>query len=262
MSRVPRWVFLVLCAAYFLLPVAVMVHTSLVRDVATTPGLSGTQYASFFRDPDWRSAFVHSLLLALVVAVLATALGLVVALGVVGTRQRAVRLTLEALAVTPVIMPAAVLASALFEVSITVHLFGTSLVVLGQVVLAMPWAYLFVRAGIARLDDTYATAAYSLGESRIGVVLRIRAPLLGPFLLAAAGLSAAVSLSDPLMPVFLGAPGYQTLAQLTWDSLEHGIDNRTAVGGTLIVGTVAVLLAAALLLWRLAVRRRGGREVR
>jgi ABC-type spermidine/putrescine transport system permease subunit II len=261
-TRVLGTGFVLLCGVFFVAPIAEVVLTSLAPNVTSTAGVTGTQYASFFRDPQWTAAWGHSLELAAVVALVATATGLLVAVGIARVRNRPVRLALEMLAVAPLILPAALMASALFEISIAVHLYGTFLVAVGQVILATPWAYLFLRAGLARLDPSYALAALTLGDSRAGVLLRIWIPLLGPYLVVAAAMAAATSLSDPLMPVLLGSVNYPTLAQLTWDSLQHGIDNRTAVGATLILATVALLLAVAVLLRRLALSDRSVRRQR
>ncbi|MFN3369628.1 MAG: ABC transporter permease, partial [Thermus sp.] len=164
-----------------------------------------------------RGALATSLLVAGVVAPMATLLALAFALLEQRSRWRWIRPLFGALAVLPLISPPFVLAFALILafgrngfvtaglLGLDVNfLFGPQGVILAQILAFTPVAYLVLRGSVENLDATLEEAAASLGSDPKRVLATVTWPLLRPGLANAFLLTVIESLSDFGNPLILG----------------------------------------------------------
>lgn len=102
--------------------------------------------------------------------------------------------------------------------------------------------YLFTAAGLARLDDSAAEAAESLGASRWRVLWRVTLPMLSPSLMAASVLVFMTSMASFSAPYIFGG-GFRVLTTQIFNSKMSGELTMA------MVETVVLATASLLFLW-------------
>jgi len=102
--------------------------------------------------------------------------------------------------------------------------------------------YLFTAAGLARLDDSAAEAAASLGASRWRIFWRVTLPMLSPSLMAASILVFMTSMASFSAPYIFGG-GFRVLTTQIFNSKMSGELTMA------MVETVVLATASLLFLW-------------
>lgn len=242
-------------------PLALVVWLSFVTDeILSLPpsGYALRWYGVMMRQPQFLGGFQTSL----VVAVMATALGLLITIpaSLVLTRTEfRGREAIVQLLMSPLIVPAIVIGSALYmafveaEVQTGLPLTGSSWgMALGHVLLTVPWSLRLVTASLVGLNRGVEEAALSLGATPFATATKVLLPLVWPALVAAALFSFVVSFSNVELSLFLVAPGTTTLPIAILQYLQWKIDPTIAavsvlqivvVGGCLLLTNRFVSLA-------------------
>jgi iron(III) transport system permease protein len=164
-----------------------------------------------------RGAVATSLLLALIVATVATVLGLAFALLGQRTRVPLVRRSMTAVSLLPIITPPFILAFAMIFLlgrrGLLTHdllgmssswIFGIPGVALAQILAFTPVAYLVIQGSVSGLNAALEEASVTLGASRWHTFKTITWPLLRPGLANAFLLSTIESFADFGNPLILG----------------------------------------------------------
>lgn len=164
-----------------------------------------------------RGAIATSLLLAIIVATIATVLGLAFALLGQRTRFRFVRRSMGAVSLLPIITPPFILAFAMIFLlgrrGLLTHdllgmssswIFGIPGVALAQILAFTPVAYLVIQGSVSGLNAALEEASVTLGASRWHTFKTITWPLLRPGLANAFLLSTIESFADFGNPLILG----------------------------------------------------------
>lgn len=236
---------------FLLLPLAVVVLASFgATDYVAFPpqGWSLHAYADALDHTEFRDSLVLSLQLAVLVAVVSTALGTLAALGLRILRTRAA-LRLEALFLAPLAVPHLVLGVAILQVIGLLGL-GVSLPVLvaGHLVICLPYATRLVIAALATIDPNAERAAAVLGASPWYVVRHVTLPHARPAIVASLFITATVSFDDVGIALFLANADTQTLPVRIFHYVEyHFAPFIAALGAVLIV--VPVVAAVAVERW-------------
>lgn len=207
-------VFLALATGLFLLwwllPIALAVRTSFTAgDLPFRPeGFSLSWYGEVLREGPLRRAFVQSLGLGAVTALVATPLGTAMALGlhhVGGAAARGGR----GLALLAMATPQAALGAALFFVFASMYdfvPFSTPAQALAHVTLALPFVVLIVQVRLLGLDPHYEEMAMDLGASPLETQRRVMLPLLVPALVASAAVAFFLSFDNIVLSGWLCIP--------------------------------------------------------
>ena len=185
-TQAGRALFLGFVAAaygFLLLPLVVVVLASFNSgELLTFPpqGFSLRWYSHFFNSEPFMNSLVFSLWLAALAMTLSTVLGTAAALYVVrfaGRWRDAIRL----LIVTPLLLPEILSAVALlfFFYSIGLGKTVTGLVI-GHVLITLPFVFLAVSSVLYNFDTSLEDAARSLGANRFTTFRRITLPLIKP----------------------------------------------------------------------------------
>lgn len=248
----PSWPLLaglLLTAAMFVFLLAPLLVVVLVSFTPTTflrfppSGFSLRWYADFFHDRDWLASFWLSLRVAGFTAVAATALGLLTALGFERGRVP-LPSVLAALFLAPLIVPAVLIAAALFETANGLRLTGTvAAYVTAHTLLALPITVLIARNALRGTGTELELAARTLGASRRQAFTRVTARLIAPSLLVAALFAFVTSWDEPVVALFLSG---------TRTTLPVHIFNHMRTEVTPTVAAVSTLLMALVLLGTLA----------
>lgn len=241
-----RWVVLLIAAAYFLIPLYAAVKFAGFR--------AFTQVTSY---PSFGSSFLLSLRLALIATVLTLVL-MVPTTVYVHLRLPRIRRLMEAITILPIVIPPIVLIIGVLKIAPGFLLGSPNLLGVEYVVLAMPFAYRSLDAGLRSFDvRTLVEASNSLGAGWPATLWRVVVPNLRTAMLSATVLTVALVL------------GEYTMASLDdFQTFPVWIVNFEQNSGSV---SVAASLLALLVTWLLLMlivtagsrssRKRGGAEV-
>jgi putative spermidine/putrescine transport system permease protein len=216
-------------------------------------GVSLRWYATFFESETFvRSFFQVSLVVALAVSALATAIGGLAAVGFVRFLDRG-RALVETLFLTPLVVPEILLGAALFLYYSRLKLVSIAGLVIGHLLIAIPYAVRTVAAGLAGVDRALEEAAMSLGASRPQAFARVTLPMIRSSLLSAAIFAFIISFSDINIALFVAGPDTVTLPVHVFSQIAWQADPTIAAASTLQILLVAALLGVAQRAFRLRV---------
>jgi iron(III) transport system permease protein len=220
---------------------------------------------------DWthRVALVNSLVLAALVGIAGTALGLAAALlAVRANMPRWAGRVLDAVILLPLISPPFTAAIALiFALGprglISYHVFGLTKVniyglwgtLLSETLTYFPIAYLTLKAVLANVDPNLEDSAFSLGARRWRVFRTITLPLATPGVANAFLLVSAASLADFATPLILGGTRFPVLPTQAFLQITGLYDTR---GGAALCFLLLVPALAVFAGQRWVTERRGG----
>lgn len=197
------------------------------------------------RDAALSQAFLNSLLVALAAALIATALGGLMALAL-GRFRLPGRGWIEALLVLPLTNPEIVLAASLLNLFAATGLQrGLLTLLLSHSLFCLSYAALTVKARLAGLDRQLEEAAQDLGARPLAAFRRVTLPLLAPGLLAAALLSFSLSFDDFVVSSFT-AGELVTLPLYIAGAFQREISPQIQVLSTMVLLVSATLLALGL----------------
>lgn len=240
---------------FLLAPLVVIVLFSFgANDITALPlrGLSLKWYVKLATSREIIAATVNSLLIAVSTAVLATLLGALAAIALY-RMSRKMAGALRAVLATPMAAPRLVVGVALLS---AYHLMDVRLslatVIVGHVVIAIPYVVLIVSARLAGLDPKLEEAARDLGANGFAVVCGIYIPLLAPALVSAALVAFTISF-DEVVITFFTTGTENTLPTTIWSMLRFGITPEINAVSTL---TMALTIAVSLIAERLISLRR------
>jgi len=215
----PRALVLVtaLYVLWSLIPVAIAVQFSFNdgRSRSSWQGFSTQWYvgdpadaASVLYDPSLRSALTQSLTLAILTMLVATPIGVALAIGLARWRGRGSKPS-NFLMLFPLVTPEIVMGVALFLVFD--HLydfipFGTAAQFLGHVTFSISFVVIIVRGRLFAIGRDYEEAAMDLGASPWEAMRRVLLPLLAPALIASFAIVFALSIDDFVISQFLVGP--------------------------------------------------------
>jgi len=148
------------------------------------------------------------------------------------------------LMVAPVLIPETVLAVGLLLFIRWLHAPRTFIVLLmGHVMLSLPYVVLVVQARLLSIKRVYEEAALSLGANRIQTFFEITFPLLMPAVLAGILLAFTISFDNVTATLFWRPPGVETLPTQIYAMLRNSISPEiNALGTFMIVITVGLPL--------------------
>jgi ABC-type spermidine/putrescine transport system permease subunit II len=209
-------------------------------------GLSLRWYEELWGDPEVRQALQRSLVAALITAFVAGPLGILAALGLRAVGERA-RNTLMGALLLPIAVPGLLLAIALavYWNGVLGQRYSLWAAVLGHILLALPFVILTLNAAVAHFRFSLLEAARDLGASPWQAFRTVLFPLIRPAVEGAALLSAAISLDEFIVTLFVGGRD-TTLPVLIWGRVQRSVDpSLNALATTLLAATTILALLAA-----------------
>jgi spermidine/putrescine transport system permease protein len=206
-----------------------------------------------------RDALVTSLQLGVLATVVATALGTLMAMGIVRYHFRG-RGTTNVLVFLPMATPEIVLGASLLTLFLnTTSLFplGFGTIFIAHVMFIISYIVVTVKARLIGFDRHLEEVAMDLGADEWTTFRKITLPLLAPAMLAAALLGFALSIDDFVITYFT-AGGEQTFPVFVWGIARVSVPPQVNVVASAIF-LVAIAIALANVLWeyRAAKRQRG-----
>jgi putative spermidine/putrescine transport system permease protein len=241
-----RWVILLIAAAYFLIPLYAALRFAGFK--------AFTQVTSY---PSFGSALLLSLRLALIATVLTLVL-MVPTTVYVYLRLPRIRRIMEAITILPIVIPPIVLVIGVLRLAPGFLLATPNLLGLVYVVLAMPFAYRSLDAGLRSFDvRTLVEASNSLGAGWPTTLWRVVIPNLRTAMLSATVLTVALVLGEYTVA---SLDNFQTFP--VWIvNFEQNSGPVSVAASLLALFVTWLLLMLIVTIGGRSARKRGGAEV-
>lgn len=237
------WVTL-LTYLFMLAPIVVLIAFAFNAGKSTVvwTGFSLEWFDKVWNNRHIARALNVSLIVALASAAISTAIGALAAVAI--TRRRFPgRDALGAALAAPLVLPEIVLGVALLVfMSFMGVTLGYGTMIVGHVLVSVPFATLIVRAAASSLDPQLEHAAADLGANEWQTFRMVTLPQLTPALSTAFILSATLSFDNLVMSTFTSGVGTTTLPLRIYSMLKLGITPEiNALGTLLVLANVTIL---------------------
>jgi putative spermidine/putrescine transport system permease protein len=208
-------------------------------------GYSLRWYAALLDAEQMQSAARNSLVVAVWATALSVVLGTAGALGIAGRRTPWAR-ALDVAFMSPLLLPALAFG---FAALIYAHLVGLGpsmpVLVMGHVVVCVPFVLRTTIAALAQLDPALLDVSRSLGAGGWFTFRRVTLPLIGRGIGAGAFLAFMASFDNVPVSLFLADERTEVLPIHLWQQIETNLDVRTAAASGVIVVFTLILMFAA-----------------
>ncbi|PWJ88140.1 ABC-type spermidine/putrescine transport system permease subunit I [Mesorhizobium loti] len=252
LSRRARWLwaYTILVLLFLTAPLIVVFMLSFSSSsfvVFPPPGISLQWWVKLLHASDWHESFLFSVKLGAVSAIFATIIGTMGAFWLVRTTLP-IKRALFLFSLSPLMVPVIVIATALYMFEARIHLLGSFAgLVVGHVLLSVPYVVVIMAAALRGFDQSLETAAAIHGARPIQVLRLVTLPLLKPALLTAALLAFLTSFDELLVTMFMIGRQTLTLPFKFWNDIKYELNPLLSAASAFVV----LLVTAAILttLW-------------
>lgn len=206
--------------------------------------LSFQLYGKLFEASDIWEAFNNTMLIAIVNAIISTILGTVGAIGIFYSKRK-VKNSINAMNQIPVLnaeiitaLSLTILFAKLFQVN-----FNFFTLLIGHVVLTVPFVVLSVLPKLKQMDPNIYEAALDLGSTPTKALFKIVLPEILPGIFSGLMLSFTLSLDDYIITAFTRNDSFNTLS-----TFIYGVTAKGPLPSELRAFTTLFVLAVALVL--------------
>ena len=209
------------------------------------PEYSVHWYTRFFSDAYYLHGLKTSLIIALVATVVSTTAGVSAAI-VLDRYEFPGKAALEALFLSPLVVPAVVIGFALLLFFALLGVFdGFTRLLGGHIIITFPYTVRTTLAGLVGIRRTLTEAAMSLGASERRAFWDITFPLARTGMIAGAVFAFAFSMDDVAVSLFLTSPDAYTLPVAMTSMMRTNFDLTIAAAAVVLmlftVGLIFVL---------------------
>src|SRR5580700_1243654 len=233
---------------FLVAPTLIVLITSLTASESLRfppSGLSLRWYAALIDADQMQRAAWNSLVVALWTTIISVVLGTAAALAIARSREPLMRAA-DLLFMSPLLLPALAFG---FAALIFINKLGLSpsipLLILGHVIVCVPFVLRTTLASLSQLDPGLHEASEILGASRIMTFRRVTLPLISSGVGAGAFLAFMASFDNVPVSLFLADERTEVLPIHLWQQIETNLDVRTAaVSGVIVLTTLLLMLVA------------------
>ena len=205
-------------------------------------------YRIFFSSTAWTGPLLQSLKIALMATALALVTAVPAAYGIVRYEFRGKK-AITLLMVSPLVIPAIVMALGLYLYFSYIHLTATTLALaLGHTIYVTPFVIVMVAAGVQKLDPNLEFGATLMGAGRYRMFTTVVLPQLAPSILAGGLFAFLISFDEVVISWFLASATTTTLPVKMYSSIQWEISPVIAAVSTMLTALsfVVCMLTAAL----------------
>jgi spermidine/putrescine transport system permease protein len=243
------WLYFLLFVAFLFFPLVVLVIFAF--NSGTTPtfplaGFSTKWFSTAFANTDLTDALKRSALIGIIASAVATGLGIMASVGLAAKSMR-FRTVAVGLLLLPLVVPYISLAVGLLILLQALKLSpAVWAIILGHVVIALPFAILVVLPRLRSLDPSLNEAARDLGASNWSAFRLITLPLLGPALVSSFLICFITSFDEFAIASFLYPSGQPTYPVFLYASSRSAaqLPQVIAVGTLVIALSILVIVLA------------------
>ncbi|MDA0701941.1 MAG: ABC transporter permease subunit [Proteobacteria bacterium] len=254
LSRKVLWVVSMLVVFYLAVPSFFVIPVSFSENtfIQWPPkGFSTEWYDAFLSSPLWFGAMVRSFVVGIISAFMAMAIGVPAAF-VLARQNMAFKGAVFAMVLAPMIIPHIIIAISLFYFYAQVqhylpfNLIGETIgLVLGHVVVSLPFVVVTIVAVLKNYDQRLDQAAMSLGATKWKTLRHVTFPLITPGLIAAFLFAFVISLDELTIALFISGGSAPTLPKQMWvDAILKVSPTVTAVSTVVLVVVTGLILVA------------------
>lgn len=187
-------------------------------------GFTWEHYQAVFEDTRLIGIVLNTFLVALLSALIATAIGTMGAIFIYYTKKRSTKNTLLSLNNVLMVSPDVIIgASLLILFTMLGFSLGFSSVLLSHIAFSIPIVVLMVLPKLYEMNDSMISAAQDLGASSGQVFSRILIPSITPGILSGFFMAFTYSLDDFAVTFFVTGNGFTTLAVEIYSRARRGV---------------------------------------
>lgn len=239
-SRIYLGVMLLLLYLPILLLITSSVNAS-PRNKAVWGGFSWKGYIKLFHNEMIMKAMGTTLLLAGGAGLIATVLGTLVCIGMIGMRKRS-KAVIMGITNIPLLNADIVTGIALMLLFSRVVGLNFATMLVAHVTLIIPYVVLSVQPKVLQINLSTYEAALDLGASPIYAMWKVVLPELLPGIFAGFLLAFTMSLDDFSVTYFTKAPGIHTMSTMINAEYRRGIQTEIYALSTLVFFVVLIVL--------------------
>ena len=237
-----------LVVLFILSPLIIIVGGSFTETpyVAFPPvGFTWRWYEQLLHRRDFLDSFIISIVLALACSAGAMVLGVLAVIGL--HRHRFLgRPLFRAFLLSPLVLPTIVTGVALLQFYYLIDLEAPmSGLLIGHVLITIPYVVRTVGAGLAGLDPAIEEASESLGAGGLRTLFRVTLPAIAPSIMAAIIFVFITSFDQATVSIFLAGPDVMPLPVRIYAYIDFAVDPMVAAVSTLLIifafGMIALL---------------------
>jgi len=233
---------------FLIVPTIVMLLTSFTASESLhfpPQGYSLRWYTALLDADQMQAAALSSLIVATWTMVISVVLGTSAALAIARSASRWARIA-DVLFMSPLILPALAFG---FAALVYIHLLGfhpsIPLLVVGHVVVCVPFVLRTTIAAMMQVDPALFDASTSLGAGRWMTFRRVTLPLIGRGIGAGAFLAFMASFDNVPVSLFLADERTEMLPIHLWQQIDTNLDVRTAaISGVIVLATILLMVLA------------------
>src|SRR5471030_16019 len=243
------FIALMIVAMVFLIaPTVIVLITSLTASESLKfppPGLSLRWYFALLDADQMQRAAWNSLVIAIWTTLISVVLGTAASIGIARSKSKWVRVS-DMLFMSPLLLPALAFG---FAALVYINKLGLSpsipLLILGHVIVCVPFVLRTTIASLSQLDPALLDASHSLGATQWMTFRRVTLPLIAPGLGSGAFLAFMASFDNIPVSLFLADERTEVLPIHLWQQIETNLDVRTAAAsGVIVIFTILLMLIA------------------
>lgn len=209
-------------------------------------------YEILFSSAAWTQPLFVSLQVALATTILALALALPAAYGIVRFDFWGKK-ALLALVMSPLVIPSVVFALGVYLYFSAFKLTDSMLgLIIAHTMFVLPYALVIIAAGIQKLEPNLEFGAMLMGAGRLRMLLTVVMPQLYPTIVAAALFAFLISFDEVVISWFLAGPSTTTLPVKMFNSIRWEISPVIAA-----VATLLTAISFAVCMITMALQKRG-----
>ena len=247
LSRIP----VVLVMVYILLPVVLVIWMSFFSSemiLFPPKSYSIKWYLNLMSKRNFISAAKLSVEVAITATIISVIIGTLTSIGLNQRRFRG-REWLQTYFLAPLTIPTIVTGIAIYATLTTIGravgqklVPSTAVLILGHVIITIPWAIRLINSGMSGVDKRLEDAALNLGASRLQAYLFVVLPQIRSSIMAAGIFTFIVSFNNLEMSLMLVGPGQSMLPIETLNYVLWNMDPTIAAISSLQVVSVLLLL--------------------
>lgn len=251
MKRITKFSYPIFIYLFLYLPILVVITLSFNSASRSLiwKGFTFDWYVQLFQDSELLIVAFHSLIIGVLAASIATALGTLISVSLFRYRFLG-RQFLHGLIFILILLPEIVMGiSLLLLYSVLKIPLGFWSLLMAHIALCVPFVAVTVNSRISALDEDIFEAARDLGASDVIIFGKIIIPLLFPAIVAGWLLSFTLSLDDVITSYFVAGPGFEILPLRIYSMVRLGIKPEiNALCTILLLMTLSFVITAQIFL--------------
>jgi spermidine/putrescine transport system permease protein len=258
-ARVLR-VFFALVVVFLYAPILILLIFSFNSSEVPAFPLSGFTlhwYHQFLVNADLRNALQTSAIVAALSSLVAVVLGILASIALVRQRFRA-KGPVSALLLSPLVIPLVVFGISLLLLFHAIGLaLGITTVVIGHIVISLPYTILVLMPRLQQIDVSLEEAAYDLGASRLRTFRSITLPLILPAVVSAFLIAFTTSFDEYAVASFV-VGNTVTFPIYLYSALRFPNQLPQVIAVAVVVITISLVVVVAAEVGRRVAERRLG----